>query len=67
MTFDRSKVGHVLTWDQKLYHQSRDLVESNPLLFSAKLYDAPFSNARGGRTNPPCMGEDGKTPFTGEG
>ena len=44
----------MLTQDQKIYHQSRDLVESNPLVISAKLYDLPFRNARGGVvTTPP--------------
>ena len=40
------------------------------MVFSAKLYDASFGNAKGGggRTNPPpYTGEGGETPFTGEG
>ena len=37
-------------------------------VFSAKLYDASFGNAKGGRTPPPpYTGEGGKTRFTGEG
>ena len=36
------------------------------LVFSAKLYNASFGNAKGGG-RPPYTGEGGKTPFTGEG
>ena len=33
--------------------QSRDLIETRRLFFSAKLYDHQGPIARGGRTNPP--------------
>ena len=46
----------MLTLDQKIYQQSRDLVESNPLVFSAKLYDLAFRNARGGVVTTPPPG-----------
>ena len=48
--------------------QSRVLGESNLQVFSAKLYDASFGNAKGvGRTPPPCPTEGGETPYPGEG
>ena len=51
-----------------IYHVTRVATLSvRILVFSAKLYDASFGNAKGGRTNPLYTGEGGKTPFTGEG
>ena len=50
----------------KIYHQSRDLVKSNPLVFSAKLYDAPLSNARG-VAQPPLHGRRWQNTVYGRG
>ena len=35
-----------------MHHQSRVLIEDNPPVFSAELYDAYFENAKGGGSHP---------------
>ena len=51
----------------KIYHQSRDLVECSPLVFSAKLYDAPFSNGRGVASTPLLQGRVMENALQGRG
>ena len=49
-----------------MHHKSPVLIESNPLVFTAKLYDAYFGNAKG-VAPPPSAVEDGAMTNAGEG